>query len=134
MADGNAVITMSGKGSVEAVGAALEKAFTARSFGVIAVHDLHGIMAKKGVPLERACRVYEVCNPGQAKKVLDARMDISTALPCRISVYEEDGETRLTTIDPNILLGMFGAAELSEVAREVAEVMIASMHEAAEAA
>jgi Domain of unknown function DUF302 len=30
-----------------------------------------------------------VCNPHQTKKVLEANLEISTALPCRISVYQE---------------------------------------------
>ena len=37
--------------------------------------------------------VYEVCNPDIAKKVLETNGAISTALPCRISVYSEGGVT-----------------------------------------
>jgi len=37
--------------------------------------------------------VYEVCNPDIAKKVLETKGAISTALPCRISVYSEGGVT-----------------------------------------
>jgi uncharacterized protein (DUF302 family) len=46
-------------------------------------------MAKKGVEFSKECLTYEVCNPFQAKKVLEANPSISTALPCRIAVFEE---------------------------------------------
>ena len=58
-------------------------------------------------------------------------MSISTALPCRISVYEEAGNTKLTTILPSVLLSAFGKPELSSVAEEVEAVMVESMREAA---
>ncbi len=59
-------------------------------FGVLAVHDLKAKLREKGVDFNRDCLIYEVCNPQQAKKVLEANTEISTALPCRISVYRED--------------------------------------------
>jgi uncharacterized protein (DUF302 family) len=48
-------------------------------------------MAKKGVEFAQNCLINEVCQPQQAKKVLDQDMSISTALPSRISIYEEGG-------------------------------------------
>jgi len=67
----------------------LEDAVARHHFGVLGVHDLKAAMAKKGVDFGPECRVFEVCNPHQAKKVLEANLEISTALPCRISLYEE---------------------------------------------
>jgi uncharacterized protein (DUF302 family) len=32
-------------------------------------------------------------------------MSISTALPCRISIYEEGGKTTLATLKPTVLTG-----------------------------
>jgi uncharacterized protein (DUF302 family) len=42
--------------------------------------------------------VFELCNPAGAQKALTAMPDISVYLPCRISVYEENGKTVLATI------------------------------------
>jgi len=58
-------------------------------------------------------------------------MDISTALPCRISVYEKDGETTLSTLLPTQVLGMFGAKELDAVAALVEHDLITIIDEAA---
>jgi uncharacterized protein (DUF302 family) len=117
--------------SLEQVCAALQEAVPAHKFGLIATHNLRETMAKKGVAFDRECRVFEVCNPHQAKKVLEARMEISTALPCRISVYEEDGKVVLSTMKPSVMLGMFEVPELEPVAAEVEESMVAIMQEAA---
>jgi uncharacterized protein (DUF302 family) len=40
-------------------------------------------MAKKGVEFAHECLIFEVCQPQQAKKVLEQNMSVSTALPCR---------------------------------------------------
>ncbi len=60
----------------------LEKAVVAHKFGVMTVHDLNETMRKKGVQFERPCRIFEVCNPLQAKKVLEKNMHLSAFLPC----------------------------------------------------
>lgn len=112
----------------------LEAAVTNHQFGVMTKHDLKQTMAKKGVDFPRECRVFEVCNPHQAKKVLEANIEISTALPCRISVYEEAGRVHFSTIRPIAMLGMFPAAGAESVAGEVEETMTAILEEAAASA
>jgi uncharacterized protein (DUF302 family) len=75
--------------------------------------------------------VFEVCNPHQAKEVLSRAMEISTALPCRISVYEEGGRTVLATLKPTILLGLFDAPGAAPAAQEVEDTIVKIMDEAA---
>ncbi len=109
----------------------LEEAVARHKFGVLGVHDLKAKLAEKGVVLSRECRVFEVCNPHQAKKVLDVNLEISTALPCRISVYEEGGVTKLATIKPTALIDLYSSPGLKDVAREVEVTLEAIMAEAA---
>ena len=116
---------------LESVITDLEQAVTRHKFGVLGVHDLKAKMAEKGVSFMRECRIFEVCNPHQAKKVLEANLQVSTALPCRISVYEEGGRTKLATIRPTALIGLYGTPELKSVAEEVENTMVAIMAEAA---
>lgn len=110
----------------------LETAVARHKFGVLGTHDLRAKMAEKGVSFDHECRIFEVCNPIQAKKVLDTNLEISTALPCRISVYEEGGVTKLATIKPTAMLDLYATAGLKEVAREVEVTLEAIMREAAE--
>jgi hypothetical protein len=57
----------------------LEQAVARHKFGVLGVHDLKAKLAEKGVPFGPECRIFEVCNPHQAKKVLEAHLEVSTA-------------------------------------------------------
>lgn len=109
----------------------LEDAVARHHFGVLGVHDLKAAMAKKGVDFGPDCRVFEVCNPHQAKKVLEANLEISTALPCRISLYEEGGVRKLATIKPTALIGLYSTPGLKAVAQEVEATLEAIMAEAA---
>ena len=109
----------------------LEDAVARHDFGVLGVHDLKAAMAKKGVDFGPDCRVFEICNPHQAKKVLEANLEISTALPCRISLYEEGGVCKLATIKPTTLIGLFSTPSLKAVAQEVETTLEAIMAEAA---
>ncbi len=117
--------------SMEQLSKDLEAAVARHKFGVLGVHDLQETMAKKGVEFARQCRIFEVCNPHQAKKVLEANLEISTALPCRISAYEEGGGTRLATIKPTAMNALYPNPELRGVAEEVERTLEAIMAEAA---
>ena len=110
---------------------ALEAAVQANHFGVMQIHNLQETMAKKGVEFAHECLIFEVCQPQQAKKVLDQDMSVSTALPCRISIYEEGGKTILATLKPTTLLAMFNVPQLEGVAQEVEATIVTIMKEAA---
>ena len=97
----------------------LQAAVHANHFGVMQVHNLKETMTKKSVDFAHECLIFEVCQPQQAKKVLEENMSISTALPCRISIYVEDGKTILATLRPTVLLALFNEPKLERVAREV---------------
>jgi uncharacterized protein (DUF302 family) len=107
------------QGSVDEVCARLTQVAADNKFGILGVHDLKQKMADKGVTFGPECRVLEVCNPQQAKAVLEANPSISTALPCRIAVYEHSGKTIVSTLKPSTVLSLFGSPELEPVAQEV---------------
>jgi uncharacterized protein (DUF302 family) len=109
----------------------LEEAAQRYKFGIMMVHDLKAKMREKGVDFERDCLIFEVCNPHQAKKVLEANAEISTALPCRISVYGEGSGVTLATLRPTAMMETFGMPELRPVAEEVEDIILKMMNEAA---
>ena len=117
--------------SVTEAAAALQAAVQANRFGVMQIHNLKETMAKKGVEFGRECLIFEVCQPQQAKKILEENLSISTVLPCRISVYEERGKTILATLKPTALLTLFGVPQLEGVAQDVEETIIKIMKDAA---
>lgn len=104
----------------ELAAADLDAAVKKHGFGVLHVHDLGITLRSKGMPFAEQCRVFEVCNPAQAAKVLAADMRINMALPCRISVYTENGKTMLGLIKPVAMLtALSDDPSLAAVAQEV---------------
>jgi uncharacterized protein (DUF302 family) len=102
-----------------------------RKFGVLHVHNLKETLNSKGVPFEKECRVLEVCNPNQAAKVLEEDIDLNMALPCRVSVYESDGNTRIGMLSPKAMLEELSDSEtLREVAAEVETILKEAIEEA----
>ena len=112
---------------------ALQAAVQANHFGVMQIHNLKETMAKKGVDFAAECLIFEVCQPQQAKNVLEQDMSVSTALPCRISVYEDGGKTVLATLKPTTLLALFNVPQLAPVAQEVEDTIVKIMQDAVSA-
>ena len=117
--------------SFEQASTDLEAAVLRHSFGVLHVHDLGATLRSKGIAFEQECKVFEVCNPAQAAKVLSADMRLNMALPCRISVYTANGKTMIGLVKPGQMLSTLSRdPALNEVAREVEEATIQMVDEA----
>jgi len=109
----------------------LDAAVKHHNFGVLHVHNIGNTLRGKGVAFEENCNVFEVCNPGQAAKVMASDMRLNMALPCRISVYTEKGKTKIGTISPiQMLSALSQDPALVQVAREVEEKIILMIDEA----
>lgn len=109
----------------------LDAAVKRHGFGVLHVHDLGNTLRSKGQNFTENCRVFEVCNPAQAARVLASDMQMNMALPCRISVYTEKGKTKIGMIKPTDMLAMLSKdPALSQVAKEVDEKTTLMINEA----
>jgi len=114
-------IVETGKSFVQA-SSDLDSAVKRHGFGVLHVHDLGSTLRSKGVSFAEQCKVFEVCNPEQAAKVLSTDMRLNMALPCRISVFTEEGKTKIGLIKPVEMLSTLSQdAALLKVAKEVEE-------------
>lgn len=103
----------------------LEKEVANQGFGVLHIHNLGETLRSKGIAFEENCKVFEVCNPVQAAKVLSVDMKLNMALPCRISVYTEKGTTKIGMIEPAQMLSALSSnAVLSDIAKEVEDKTI----------
>ncbi len=117
--------------TIDEVERALAESAARHRFGIVASHDLKDMLAKKGVDLAMECRVYEVCNPLQAKAVLEADGAVSTALPCRISVYGAPGEYMIATMLPTEMMKAFESPGILPVAEQVEDVITQMVKDAA---
>jgi uncharacterized protein (DUF302 family) len=106
--------------SFEQAATDLDAAVQAHGFGVLHVHNLGATLRSKGIAFEEECKVFEVCNPGQAAKVLSADMRLNMALPCRISVFTDKGKTQIGLIKPaQMLASLSDEPALIQVSEEV---------------
>lgn len=103
----------------------LDAAVKANGFGVLHIHDLGNTLRAKGQAFTGQCKVFEVCNPAQAAKVLAADLRLNMALPCRISVFSENGRTRIGMLRPTQMLApLSNDPALARVASEVEQATI----------
>ena len=110
--------------SFESVSKELEVAVKNNSFGVLHIHDLGATLRSKGVDFEEECKVFEICNPAQAAKVLSIDLRLNMALPCRISVYTEKGKVKIGYIKPIEMLSALSTdPSLVQIATEVENSM-----------
>lgn len=110
----------------------LDAAVRNHQFGVLHVHDLAATLRGKGQAFDGECKVFEVCSPRHAARVLATDLRVNMALPCRISVYTEDGHTRIGMIEPaKMLAELSDDPALARVAREVGDATRRMIDEAA---
>ena len=123
--------TVESNKSFEQAATDLDAAVKRHNFGVLHIHDLGNTLRSKGMAFDEQCRVFEVCNPAQAVKVLATDMRLNMALPCRISVYTQKGRTMIGLIKPVDMLAMLSTdPALVQVAKEVEASTIRMVDEA----
>jgi uncharacterized protein (DUF302 family) len=117
--------------SFDQASADLESAVKHNGFGVLHVHDLGVTLRSKGIAFDNECKIFEVCNPSQAAKVLSTDMRLNMALPSRISVFTEQGKTKIGLIKPMQMLSALSQdTALIQVAGEVEKLTIQMVDEA----
>jgi uncharacterized protein (DUF302 family) len=110
----------------------LEASIARNGFGLLHSYDFRKTLGEKGFPLDSECRVLEVCNPRQASAVLAADMSLNMALPCRISVYQDAGQTLIGMVPPTDMLSLVSSdPAIATTAMEVEQTMRTIIDEAA---
>jgi uncharacterized protein (DUF302 family) len=65
-------------------------------FGVLHIHNVKDTLNSKGFDFDNECQILDVCNPNIAKEILSQDMSMSVIMPCKISVYSDNGETNIS--------------------------------------
>jgi len=93
-------------------------------FGVLTEYPFQKILQEKGHPIEKDITVFEICNPVAAQEVLSTHPEVSVYLPCRVSLYEQNGKAVLSTIDVNDMIKNFDLDDTFKAhMHEVFEIM-----------
>jgi uncharacterized protein (DUF302 family) len=98
-------------------------ALASEGFGVLSEIDVQATLRQK---LDVAFRPYVIlgaCNPPLAYRALSEERNIGLLLPCNVIVYanDDDGQSTVAAIDPEVSLSRTGQAALAPVAAEVKE-------------
>ena len=97
----------------------VKKALKDEGFGVLFELDMQKILKEKLNVDFRPYFVLGACNPPLANEALNTEIEIGLLLPCHVVVYEEDGGTVVSTIDPIASLSIVHNPNLDPVAEEV---------------
>lgn len=108
--------------SVTAIRPKVEAALKTEGFGVLTEIDIQATMKKKLDKDYLPHLILGACNPVYADKVLSVDPNISTMLPCNVTIRElETGEIEIAAIDPAAAMGAVGNKDLEVYATEVNE-------------
>jgi len=91
-------------------------------FRVLHIHDVAATLKEKGFEIE-PFRIIEICNAKSAYTVLKADIKIGLCLPCKINVYQREGQTFISGMRPIVLPQFFPNANLGNLPSEVDEII-----------
>ncbi len=81
--------------SVQEVIDSLKEITSKYKYGIQHIHNVKETLKSKGIDLGNECQIVDICNPIVAQKFLSEDMSLSIIMPCKISVYTQDGETMI---------------------------------------
>jgi len=87
-------------------------------FGILTEIDVRATLRTKLGADFRRYVILGACNPPLAYRALSTELEVGLLLPCNVIVYEEDGGTAVSILDPISMLGVVGNPELDAVAQE----------------
>lgn len=87
-------------------------------FGVLTEIDVRKTMKEKLGAEFRRYVILGACNPPLAHRALAAELEIGLLLPCNVIVYEADGGSVVSVLDPSAALGIVGNDALGPIAQE----------------
>jgi len=106
--------------SFEQAAVDIRKAVEAKGWTVLQVYDMKEMLAVKGFSLT-PLKLIEICSAKYAYQFLKEDSLVSLCMPCRISLYEENGEVFISGMRPVIIGEFFPDLDLGELPMKVDE-------------
>lgn len=103
--------------AVERATAALKN----EGFGILTEIDVQATLKQKLNADFRKYVILGACNPPLAHQALQADLDVGLLLPCNVIVYEEDGGSVVSIVDPLAMLSVIQNPALTPVAEAAKE-------------
>lgn len=108
----------------------LKSTLSDAGFGVLWEMNFKETLQAKGQDFDKNFVVLEVCNAAKAKGVLDRKIEAGYMLPCKMAIYEKDGQVRMGMIKPETLIGLMSDDSLKDMAKEVGATLQGAIDQA----
>ncbi|PFN98163.1 hypothetical protein COJ85_21845 [Bacillus sp. AFS076308] len=102
----------------------LEESLKEEKFGVLWKFDIKEKLQEKGLEFLKEFKVLEVCNPHEAQRVLSENKMAGYFLPCKMVVYEDNGQTKIGMPKPTALISLLNDERMKEFARDIEDRLI----------
>lgn len=102
----------------------LQESLKKEGFGVLWKFDIKEKLQEKGLDFEKEFKVLEVCNPHEAQRVLNENEMAGYFLPCKIVVYQSNGETKVGMPRPTALISLLNDEKLKQFAKDIEDRLI----------
>ncbi len=104
------------KQSIEKISGEVPAACEKHKFALLHKYVYHEIVASKGFPITRKVYIYEICQAKTAAAMLTDYPHFSIFMPCKLAIYEENGDTVISTMNMEIMLKVVSSS--SELYKE----------------
>ncbi len=101
----------------------IKNSLAKNKFGVLWELNFKDKLKEKGLEFNKNFKVLEVCNPAQAKEVLDTNIEVGYFLPCKVVVYEKNNSVFVGMLRPTEIINMLDNNELTKIADDVEMVL-----------
>jgi uncharacterized protein (DUF302 family) len=78
-------------------------------FTLLQTYTYHEILENKGFPIKRKVYIYEICQAKTASLMLTDYPQFSIFMPCKLAIYENNGETVISTMNMEFMLKAVGS-------------------------
>lgn len=97
----------------------VEDALKDEGFGILTEIDVRATLKKKlDKEFGRNYKILGTCNPHLAHQAFEGELEIGLLLPCNVIVYEEDGGTVVSALNPLVALEVAGNPALRPLGEE----------------
>ncbi len=104
------------------------EALADQGFGILTEIDVAATLKKKLNVDVGPQVILGACNPALARQGLEVEPDLGLLLPCNVVVRVDDaGRTMVSALDPAVMVGLTGRAELEPVAEEATKRLRAAL-------
>ncbi|HUP46896.1 MAG TPA: DUF302 domain-containing protein [Thermoanaerobaculia bacterium] len=105
----------------------ITEALKEQGFGVLSEIDIRAKLKEKLDVEFPNYLILGACNPPLAHKALQAEPEIGLLLPCNVIVYESEGKTVVSAVDPDAMLGIVSNPAVAEVAADAKRRLTAAI-------